>query len=76
MAKGRTATTKHTLKEPSGGMKLRVYEVVHRAVEAGVAYGVQRAYKYEDEPSRGSIEDQVAAAVMLELHEIIDFVDE
>ena len=54
-------------------MKLRVYEVVHRAVEQGVTHGVQRAYKYEEEPSRGNIEDQVVAGVMLELHEIIDF---
>jgi len=73
MAKGQTAATRRALKEPSSGMKLRVYEVVHRAVDAGVTYGVQRAYKYEAKPSRQSIEDQVAAAVMLELHEIIDF---
>ena len=57
-------------------MKLRVYEVVHRAVEAGTKYGVQRAYKYEPKPSRETIEDQVVEGVMLELHEIIDFGDE
>jgi len=73
MAKGQTAATKRALKEPSSGMKLRVYEVVHRAVEVGAAYGVQRAYKYEAKPNRQAIEDQVVAAVMLELHEIIDF---
>jgi len=75
MATATRATTKHSLKEPASGMKLRVYEVVHRAVECGVAYGVQRAYKYEAKPSRQSIEDQVAAAVMLELHEIIEFAE-
>jgi len=73
MATATRGTTKHSLKKPASGMKLRVYEVVHRAVDAGVAYGMQRAYKYEAKPSRQSLEDQVAAAVMLELHEIIDF---
>lgn len=54
-------------------VKLRLYKVISRAVEEGVAYGVNRAFKYSDAPSRESLQEHIEREVMNTLDEVIDF---
>ena len=55
--------------------RVRLYEVVARAVEEGAEYGVQRAYKYTADPTREQIAEDVSTAVISALCEVIDFGD-
>ena len=57
-------------------LRLRTYTVVSRAVEEGVAYGIQRAYKHTDAPERESLQEHLEHEVVNALCEIIDFGDE
>jgi hypothetical protein len=50
-----------------GGMKIRAYPVLCRAIEEGVAYGWRRAHKHIDTPDVGSIEEQIVTAVLNEI---------
>ena len=54
-------------------LKLKLYTVISRAVEEGVGYGVARAFKYSDAPSRESLIDHVAREVMNSLDEVVDY---
>ncbi len=54
-------------------LKAKTYEIVARAVEEGAAYGVQRAYRYTDKPTREAIAQDVACAVTAALCDVIDF---
>ena len=54
-------------------LHLRTYTIVSRAVEEGVAYGIQRAYKYADVPERENFQAHIERAVLGALDEIIDF---
>ena len=60
----------------AGGMKVRAYEVLRRAVEEGVAYGWQRAHKHTDSPSGDAVQDQIVTAVLSEVSEVFTFDDE
>lgn len=42
-----------------GGMKVRAYDVLRRAVEEGTAYGWRRAHKHSDTPGEDAIVDQI-----------------
>ena len=57
----------------SGGMKVRAYQVLLRAVHEGVGYGYQRAYKYAEEPDEGELRDTISEAVISEICEYFDF---
>jgi len=59
-----------------GGMKVRAYPVLHRAVEEGVAYGWRRAHKHTDKPDAAAIEEQIVTAVVNEICEYFAFDDE
>lgn len=54
-------------------MKPRLYKLLEHAVEQGVGWGLHRAYKHTDDPTREQIETQVAEHVMNELCEWFDF---
>ena len=54
-------------------LKLKLYTVISRAVEEGASYGVARAFKYSDVPSRLSLIDHVAREVMNSLDEVVDY---
>ena len=54
-------------------LKFKAYEIIERAVEEGISYGLNRAYKHEDSPSQNLIAIEIEKAVMLSLTEIIDF---
>ena len=53
--------------------KFKAYDLIARAVSDGVGYGLNRAFKYSDTPSRESLEEHVERAVMNSLDEVIDF---
>ena len=54
-------------------MKLKTYHIIHRAVEEGISYGMQRSHKHTDTPSKDYIEQEILRSVMDYLSEIIDF---
>jgi hypothetical protein len=56
-------------------LKFKAYEIIERAVEEGISYGIKRAYKHEENPSQDLISIEIEKAVMFSLTEIIDFDD-
>lgn len=54
-------------------VRVNLYAIVCRAVEEGVAYGIQRAYKYADRPTREAVEEHVEREVLNALCEVLDF---
>ena len=59
-----------------GGMKVRAYPVLHRAVEEGVAFGWRRAHKHTDKPDADTIEEQIVTAAVNEICGFFTFDDE
>ena len=54
---------------------VNLYNIVSRAVEEGVAYGIHRGYKHTDgEPPEG-LAEAVETAVLTELCSVLDFTD-
>ena len=53
--------------------KVRLYPILARAVEEGIAYGYNRAHKHVDQPSEEAIRTAIHNAVMGELAEILNF---
>lgn len=54
-------------------MKAKEYDVLKLAVEEGVAYGVNRAFKHTDRPFESEIKREVESAVMASISEWFDF---
>ena len=54
-------------------MRPRVWEIVSRAVESGVAFGYRRAHKHTPKPSEDHVREQIELEVMNALSEVIDF---
>lgn len=54
-------------------VKLDTYPVVSRAVEEGVAFGIQRAHKHTDRPDETALKENVYREVMNALCEVIRF---
>jgi ribosomal protein L7Ae-like RNA K-turn-binding protein len=52
-------------------IEVQLYEIVDRAVEEGVGYGLNRAYKHLENPSRELIAESVAREVMNALSEVL-----
>jgi hypothetical protein len=59
-----------------GGMKVRTYPVLCRAVEEGVAYGWRRAHKHNDKPDALTIEEQIVNAFLIEVCKYFEFDDD
>ncbi|MEC8066439.1 MAG: hypothetical protein VXY59_02720 [Pseudomonadota bacterium] len=57
-------------------MKLKAYHIIHRAVEEGISYGMQRSHKHTDTPSKEHIQQEILRSVMNNMDEIIDFEDD
>lgn len=57
-------------------MKVKEYTVLVDCIERGVKYGMNRAYKYSETPTRAYIEEQIADAVLLEILEYFTFDNE
>ena len=54
-------------------MQFKAYSLIERAVEEGINFGFNRAYKYSDKPEPEAIKEQMLHEVMLALSEIMDF---
>lgn len=67
---------KQTTKSVAGGIRVRAYEVLRRAIEEGVTYGWRRAHKHTDTPDEETIKDQLVTAILNEVSEVFDFDDE
>jgi len=57
-------------------MRPRTYRILEMAVESGVEYGYNRAYKHTDDPSDERIKQSISEAVLLEISEWFDVDDE
>ena len=57
-------------------MKPKVYPVLDMAVENGVHYGLNRAYKYTDDPTREQLVAEITEAVLNSICEWFDMSDE
>lgn len=60
----------------AGGMRVRAYDVLRRAIEEGVEYGWRRAHKHTDAPDTETIKDQIVIGILNEVSEYFDFDDE
>jgi len=67
---------KPTKRPVRGGMRVRAYDVVRRAVEEGAAYGWRRAHKHTDAPGEDAIVDQIIQGVLNDVCEYFDVDDE
>lgn len=56
-------------------MRLRAYDIVTRAVEEGVGFGITRAYKHSEAPTREALVDAVEQEVKANLCDVINFND-
>ncbi|WP_437938952.1 hypothetical protein [Sorangium sp. So ce341] len=66
---------KRTKRSVRGGMKVRAYDVLRRAVGEGATYGWRRAHKHTDTPEENAIVDQIIQGVLNEVCEYFDFDD-
>jgi hypothetical protein len=57
-------------------MRPRLYEIVCRALETGVALGYQRAHKHTDQPDRADLFDAQVHAILECLDEVIAWDDD
>ena len=61
------------LRIKSETIRARVYPLMREAVEAGTAYGWQRAHKHVDDPTPEAIKEAIEQAVMNEICERFQF---
>ena len=54
-------------------VRVRLYGLVERAVEEGIAYGYRRAHKHVDDPTEATIKTEILNAVMDTLSDVIAF---
>ena len=54
-------------------MKPKEYQVLQMCIENGLAFGLNRAYKHTDEPSKDQILDAIEQALMEEIHQWFEF---
>ena len=54
-------------------MKPKTYNILSEAIEDGIRYGYQRAYKHTDDPDRGVIENEIYRAIMEQIEQYFDF---
>ena len=59
----------------TGGLRVKAYDVLQRAVDDGLNFGWNRAHKHTDKPSEDAIKDAMFGAVMGEICDWFDFDD-
>lgn len=57
-------------------MKPKTYEILRRAVEQGVALGINRAHKHVESPTQESLAQTIEESVMGEICDWFSFDDE
>lgn len=65
--------TKKQKIEVAGSMRVRAYDVFHRAVEEGISAGWCRAHKHSDSPGEDTIKDQILTEVINAVSEYFAF---
>lgn len=63
------------MKIKAKAVKVDLYKLIARAVEEGVAMGLNRAHKYTDKPTRNEIAENVEREVLSEICELFVFED-
>jgi hypothetical protein len=53
-----------------------VYPVIARAVEEGIGFGLNRAFKHTNHPTREALVAHIEREVMNTLDEVLDYGDE
>ena len=56
-------------------MKSDYYKLISRAVEEGITFGLNRAYKHTPTPKRETIDDSIHQEIMNALCEVFKFSD-
>ncbi len=64
---------KRSTRRVRGGMTVRAYEVLRRAIEEGIDYGWRRAHKHTDAPGEAAIKDEVLQGILNEVCEVFAF---
>lgn len=54
-------------------MKPNYQKIIEEAVEVGVRRGINRSYKYCDNPTELQLENQIVECVIQEIHEWFEF---
>lgn len=54
-------------------IQAKTYDLMYKAVEDGVSYGLHRAYKYSDNPSVEDMGETIRLAVMNSICEWFEF---
>ena len=54
-------------------MRMQEYTIVDQAVEEGIQRGWERAHKYTTDPDVNDLYEELRAAIMLALTEVITF---
>lgn len=60
----------------NGGMRVRSYEVLHRALEEGLSYGWHRAHKHTEAPDEDAIKQHMLDGVLNAVSEYFTFDDD
>ena len=62
----------------NGGLSVRVktYNVLVAAIEAGIHYGYVRAHKHTDTPTRAQLEGEIEREIWNAIGEVFNFEDE
>lgn len=50
-------------------LKPKTYQLLGRCIEDGVRFGITRAYKYTDKPTKEQMYDEIEKAIMYEICE-------
>lgn len=57
-------------------VKVNLYRLISDAVDEGLGFGLNRAHKHTDRPSREVIEENCHREIMLAIEHVIRFGDE
>lgn len=56
-------------------IKVKLYNILHTAVEQGVQIGWTRSHKHTNTPTEESVKEYILREVMNELSDVVDFND-
>jgi hypothetical protein len=54
-------------------MKAKEYELIYDCIDDGVIYGLNRAYKHTETPTKEQLHAALVDAIMLEINEWFEF---
>lgn len=56
----------------TGGMRVRVWAILERAVSEGITYGWNRAHKHAEHPDEELLKEQIERAVLAKIEEYFE----